>query len=166
MLVAVEPGASALHDPTAGALPSLLGLLFFALPPGVGRVAAGGDGFAHLVVVIARVQAQVLVGPSGFPCLPGGLHDRWLARQRALHHLHVVSIGPVQHQSDGDALGLGLQAVLDSALSPVSRVAPPSGALCCEPSSEVHSKSNPTTSSYSPKASFQRRANTSGSTHC
>lgn len=106
--VAVEPRVvGALDDPTAGAFAGLFRLFFRAPAPDVGRVAVGGNDLAHWGRAIARVQAQVLLGPGRRPCLPGGLHGERLARQRAFRQLHIVSVGPVQHQPDGNALGLG-----------------------------------------------------------
>lgn len=72
--VVVEPEVGALDDPTAGAFAGLFRLFFLALTPDVGRVAVGGGDFAHLGRVIARVQAQVLLGPARRPHLSGGLH--------------------------------------------------------------------------------------------
>ncbi len=44
----VEPGVGAFHDPTPGFLARFFGLDFFATRPNVGRVAQGGEHFAHL----------------------------------------------------------------------------------------------------------------------
>ena len=124
----------ALDNPAPGALARLFGFLFLAPSPDVGRVAVGGDGLAHLGRIVARVEAQVLLGPGGFPRLPGLLNGGGLALQGALQEFHVVPVGPVEHEPDGDALGLGLPAALDPALGPVRGVGagffPPRAALC------------------------------------
>lgn len=132
--VAVEPGVGAFDDPAAGALPGLPGFCFFAPAPDMGRVAVGRDDFAHLLAIIARVQAQVLLGPGRRPRGSGLLHGGRLAHQCAFHQFHIVPVGPVKHQADGNALGLGLQAALGPALGPVGGVGagffPPRAAPC------------------------------------
>ena len=86
---------------------------FFRAPASdVGSVAVASDDLAHLGRFIARVQAQVLLDPGRHPRLAGGLHGGRLARQRAFRQLHIVSVGPVQHQPNGNALGHGRRMLL------------------------------------------------------
>lgn len=82
---AVEPRVGTLDDPAAGFLARFFGLDFFPTRPNVDRVAQSGQRFAHLLRVVARVQAQALrpalrpVGPAG------GLGNGRHAGQRASH---------------------------------------------------------------------------------
>jgi hypothetical protein len=54
---AVEPGMGPLHDPAAGFLTGFFGLDLLPSGTDVGRVAECGHYFAHLGVIVARVQA-------------------------------------------------------------------------------------------------------------
>ena len=54
---AVEPRVGPLHDPAPGFLTRFFGLDFFPAGSDVGRVAEGGQRFAHLLRGVARVQA-------------------------------------------------------------------------------------------------------------
>ena len=58
--------------PAAGFLAHFFGLGFFVAWPDVGRVAERRHHFPHLRVVVARVQAQALLGTAGQVDLPGG----------------------------------------------------------------------------------------------
>lgn len=83
----------ALDDPTTSFLPRFLGLRFFAPWPDVGRVAVGGHDRPHLLVVVARVQAQVLFPTGGAVRLTGRLCRERPTRQGAIHQFHIVPIG-------------------------------------------------------------------------
>lgn len=101
---AVEPRVRALHYPAAGFLARFLRFLFFSARTDVGRIAPFGHEFAHLLIIVAGVQAQMglLAGrPMG---LLGRFGRRRQARQRTLGQLHIMPIGPVEHQPDGHPL--------------------------------------------------------------
>ena len=159
-----------LYEPAPGLLARSFSLDFFAAGPNVGRVAVSGNDFAHLGVVVAGVQAQMLVvlrGPVGGA---GSSRRRRQTAQRAIGQFYVVSVCSVQHHADRDAPRLGQQAARDAALAAVRGVGPgffsPSGALCSEPSRDIQAKCSPIRSSYSRSASSQSRANTPACTHC
>lgn len=57
----IEPRVGPLHDPAPGLLARFFSLRFLPSGPNVGRVAKGGHHLAHLVKVVACVQAHVLV---------------------------------------------------------------------------------------------------------
>lgn len=106
--VAVEPGVGTFNNPAPGTLPGLFSLNLLATRPNVRRVAMGGCHGPYFVLIVARVQAQVLLHIGLVPGLTDRGHGRRLARQRAIGQLHVVPIGPVEHDPDGNALPLNL----------------------------------------------------------
>jgi hypothetical protein len=69
----IKPGVCPLNDPAVRFLPRFFGLYFFPPRADVGRVAQGRHNFAHLLVVIARVQAQALLATRHQVGLPGRL---------------------------------------------------------------------------------------------
>lgn len=97
----VEPGVGALDHPAARPLPGFFGLYLFPARPDVGRVALGGDDFPYLGLVVARVQAPVLL-VARRPLGVAGRFSRWRqARQRAFRQLSIIPVGPLQHQPNG-----------------------------------------------------------------
>ena len=99
----LQPGEGALDDPAAGAearlLPERLRLL--AAAADVGGEAELARELAHLVVVVALVQAEVL------GCLGRrlGTSDRD-ALKRAAGELEVVAVGTVNREPERDAAAL------------------------------------------------------------
>jgi len=145
---AVEPGVGALDDPAAGAEASLLldRLSLLSAAADVGGEAELGGEFAHLVVVVAAVEAETL----------------WLLRRRlgsfdrdaldrGAGELEVVQVRSGRFDPDRDALALTEEApfrpflALSVGFGPVC--SPPSGALPSAPSIASHSHSIPTCSS-------------------
>ena len=120
----IEPRVRALDDPTPGFLTCLFSPGFFPTGSNVGRVAQLGHYFPHLGVVVARVQAQVLVLAGRPVGVAGGLGGRRQTAQRAFGQLHVVPVSPVEHQPHRDAPRLGQQAALDAAFAAVRGVGP------------------------------------------
>ena len=74
---AIEPRMGALHDPAPGLLARFFGLRFFAAGPKVDRVAQFGHHVAHLGVIAARIQAQVLVMARRPVSIAGGFSRGW-----------------------------------------------------------------------------------------
>src|SRR5512146_1282451 len=116
---AVHPTMGTLHNPASG---SFLGVLFersgfFAPRPDVGREAEFLQRVAHFVVVIALVQAHVLL--LLVARLRAIYHD---ALNRRPHQLHVVAIGAIGRQTNRHAVPFGQQAALDARFGAVSRV--------------------------------------------
>ena len=148
--------------PAPGPLPRSFCLFLLAPGAEVGRVAVGRHDAADLVVVVTRIQAQVLLHIGRVPRLTRRDHGWWLASQRTIRPFQVVPIGPVQFDADGQALRLDQEAALDPALAPVRGVGPgffpPSEDLCSEPSREPRSRSRPITSSYPARTSSYKRA--------
>lgn len=142
---AVEPGVGALDDPAAGAVAGLAfeGFGFFAAANDVCGEAELAGEFAHLVVVVAAVEAEPLrllgrrLGPLD--------RDRLDRRTR---QLEVVAVRARRPDPDRDALALGEEAPFRPFLArsvgfgPVR--SPPSGALPSAPSIASHSHSIPT----------------------
>lgn len=131
---AVEPRVGALYDPAPGFLTRLLRLCLLPSGPDVGCVAQFGYYFAHLVVVVARVQAQVLVVARRPLRVASGFGCREQATQRALGQLHVMPVCPLHYQPYRDAPRLGQEAALDAAFAAVrgvgARFFPHPAALC------------------------------------
>ena len=131
---AVEPGVRPLDDPAPSLLARFFGLGFFAPRPDVGRVAQRAHHFSHLVVIVARVQAHVLVVAGRPVGIAGGLSCGGQATQGAFRQLHVVPVRPLQHQPHRDSSRLGQQAALDATFAAVrgvgARFFPRPAALC------------------------------------
>ena len=142
--VAVEPGVGAFDDPAAGAEAGLTGqlLLFFATRADVRGEAELVGEFAHLAVVVGRVEAQTLRTLSGRP----GPLDRDRLERRPGKQM-IVAVGALVGYPDRDAATLGEERSLRPFLAlsvgfgPVCP--PPSGALLIAPSIASHSHSIP-----------------------
>jgi hypothetical protein len=139
---AVEPGVGALDDPAAGAEAGLAleRLRFLAAGADVRGEAELVDERAHLVVVVALVQAEPLRPlRSGLRPLDRDRLDR-LSDQ-----LEVVQVCARWRDPERDALALAEEApfrpflALSVGFGPVC--SPPSGALPSAPSSASHSHS-------------------------
>lgn len=87
---AIELRMRALHDPAPGSLTRFFSLRFFAAGPGVGSIAKLGYYLTYLGVVIARVQAHMLVVAARPVGVAGGFGRRWHTRQRAFGQFHVI----------------------------------------------------------------------------
>ncbi len=116
---AVHPTMSTLYNPAPS---SFLGVLFerlsfFASRPDVGREAEFLQRVAHFVVVIALVQAHMLL--LLFGRLRAIYHD---ALNRRPHQLHVVAIGAIGRQTNRHTVPFGQQAALDARFGTISRV--------------------------------------------
>ena len=142
---AVEPGVGAFDDPAAGSVAGLAfeRLRFLASADDVGGEAELGGELAHLVVVVAAVEAEPLRPLAGR--LRPLDRDRLDRRTR---QLEVVAVRTRRADPDRDALALGEEApfrpflALSVGLGPVS--SPPSGAFPSAPSIASHSHSIPT----------------------
>lgn len=142
---AIQPGVGAFDDPAAGAETGLVldRLRFFAATADVGGEAELVEQLAHLVVVVAAVEAQTLrrgkrrLGPL----------DRNRLERRACQ-LEVVAVRARGADPDRDALALGEERsfrpffALSVGFGPVS--SPPNGAFPSAPSIASHSHSIPT----------------------
>lgn len=141
---AIEPGVRAFDDPAAGAEAGLLfdRLRFFTTAAYVRGERELGGKLAHLVVVVAAVEAEILRP------LPGRLgpldRDRL---ERGAAELEVVQVRARWRDRERDALTLGEERSFRPFLArsvgfgPVS--SPPSGALPSAPSIASHSHSIP-----------------------
>lgn len=141
---AIQPGVSALDDPAAGAEAGLVldRFRFFAATADVGGEAELPRELAHLVVVVAAVEAESLrpfagrLGPSD--------RDRL---ERRTTELEVVQVRARRRDPERDALTLGEERsfrpflALSVGFGPVS--SPPRGALPSAPSIASHSHSIP-----------------------
>ncbi len=116
---AIHPGMTAFHHPAPRleARFSLDGFGFFSAWANMGRKAELAQDVAHFVVVIPFVQTH-----------PWRLLFAWLrtlnydAFDRWSHQFHIVAIGSLNRQTDGDAMPLGEQATFHSALAPVGGI--------------------------------------------
>jgi hypothetical protein len=116
---AVHPGMRALHHPAARpvAWDVALGLHFFAAAPNVRGVAPRVDGFAHRLVVVPFVQAQVLrLRRRGLGAFD---HDRL---QGGVDQFHIMAIGAVHGDAEGQAMAVGQQAPFGPELAAIGRV--------------------------------------------
>lgn len=145
---AVEPRVGALDDPVAGAEAGLTfeRLRFFAPAPDLGGEAELLCEIAHLAVIVALAEAQLLrLLERGLGSLDGDRLDRVAAE------LEVVQVRARWPDPERDALALAKEApfcpffALSVGLGPVR--SPPSGALPMAPSIASHSHSIPTWSS-------------------
>lgn len=142
---AVEPGVGAFDDPAAGAEAGLAldRLRLVAAAADVRSERELRREFAHLVVVVAAVEAQSLWPP---PCWPWPLDRDRLERGAA--ELEVDYVRARRRDPERDALALGEERsfrpflALSVGFGPVS--SPPSGALPSAPSIASHSHSIPT----------------------
>jgi hypothetical protein len=114
--------------------------LIFAAAAQLGRKTQARHQFAHLIKVIALVQAQAL----------RILQSRQLtlyhqSSQGCLCQFHIVSVGPIHRNGHRYAMRLGQQTALDAAFAAIRKVEagffPPSGALVMLPSSASHDQS-------------------------
>ena len=131
---AVEPGVGALYDPAPGFLAGFFGLDFFASGPDVGGIPKLGHYLAHLSIIVARVQAQVLLVARRPVGIAGSFGRRGQATQSAFRQFHVVPVRPRQHQPYRDAPCFGQEAAFDAAFAAVrgvgTRFFPRPTALC------------------------------------
>jgi hypothetical protein len=142
---AVQPGVGALDDPAAGteARLALDRLRLVAAAADVRGERELRREFAHLVVVVAAVEAQSL---RPLPCRLRALDRDRLDRGAA--ELEVVQVRARRRDPERDALTLGEERsfrpffALSVGFGPVS--SPPSGALPSAPSIANHSHSIPT----------------------
>ena len=115
----IKPTVRALHHPAsrleASALLDLLG--FFAASADMRRVAELNDQLADFIEVIPLVEAQVLtpVSPNPWP-LDGQ------ARQRRFDQSHVVAVGTVDYQAEGNAAPVTQQAAFYAAFGAVGGI--------------------------------------------
>lgn len=98
---AVEPRVRSFHHPATGFFARFLRLFFFATRSDVGRIAECRHDLPDLGVGVARIQAQVRLLARCAMGLLGRVSGRGQTGQRAFCQLHVVPVGPVQDQADG-----------------------------------------------------------------
>ena len=161
----VVPTVGTLHNPPVGSPAGMLaGRWLLAAVRDVRDVAAPSDHAADVEVVIALVQAEVLLD------LPG----RRPGNHAAVEHLSqlglVMIIGSRQRRIQRDALPVGLDVAFRAQLGPVRRVladtiAPPTGAEIVAESTVCHCQSMPLRSSYSFKHRRHSSWNTPERTH-
>jgi hypothetical protein len=145
---AVQPGVGAFDDPAAGAEASLAfdRLCFFAATTDVGGESELVSEVAHLVVVVATVETEIVrPAPRWLGPLDRDRFDRRAAK------LEVVQVRTRRRDPERDALALGEERsfrpflALSVGLGPVS--SPPNGAFPSAPSIASHSHSIPCLSS-------------------
>ena len=145
---AVQPTTSVFHHPASGFEPSLLfdGLCLFTSTAYVGGEAEVVQGAAHLIEVVAFIQAQTL-GMIWAGCRSGYRQ----AVQRRPYQLHVVAVGAIHCQPHWNTLGFGQQAAFDALLTPIRGVGtgfpPAQGGLGMAPSRLSQLQSSPFNSS-------------------
>lgn len=147
MSKSIQSGVDAFDDPTPGFLARFFGLDFFATGANVGGLTQGSQRLAHLLRIVASIQAQALC-VTGSMRLANGF-GRWRnSGQGILHQLHVV---PVKAPSSTRSTGMPHASVSKLRLTrPLARsvglgsvISPRNGALCSEPSRDMQEKFSP-----------------------
>src|SRR4028119_1482695 len=111
----------ALYYPAPGLLASFFSFLFFAPAANVSSVSKLPHHFIHLIIVVARVQAQPLV--AGARCqMSQSLVFNHLRNtgQRRCHQFHIVTVGTFNLQSQRNARRFGQQTSFDAAFGAVA----------------------------------------------
>src|SRR3990172_4549255 len=116
---AIHPAMSAFDDPPARFEASLLldGLSFFATATNMRGELELFEQSPHVVVIVPFVQAHSL-GLVGRGLGTGNRN----AFDRRARQLHVMSVGPINGDSDRDTSGLSEQAALDAIFGAIRRI--------------------------------------------
>lgn len=118
---AIHPAMSAFHHPSPGfeSCAALDGLSLFSASADMRRISKLVYQVPHVIVIITFVQAQTM-----WRTLRRLWSWNWNAFQSFFHHPHVVAVGSINSQTDGNAGGFTQQASLHAALGSVCRIWP------------------------------------------